>query len=95
MSRFFQQLWVSEQRDPCEIAQKHGLSWAFADYICDMVSSCLDPMIKKNGAWALRRSSPCRAHTRVCILLIYTTFTNFSMKYLVMCKVYTNVGVKK
>ena len=24
--------------------------------------------------------------------LIYTTFTNFSMKYLVMCKVYTDVG---
>ena len=22
----------------------------------------------------------------------YTTFTNFSMKYLVMCKVYTDVG---
>ena len=23
---------------------------------------------------------------------IYTTFTNFSMKYLVMCKVYTDIG---
>ena len=22
----------------------------------------------------------------------YTTFTNFSMKYLMMCKVYTDVG---
>ena len=24
--------------------------------------------------------------------MVYTTFTNFSMKYLVMCKVYTDVG---
>ena len=24
--------------------------------------------------------------------IFYTTFTNFSMKYLVMCKVYTDVG---
>ena len=24
--------------------------------------------------------------------LIYTTFTNFSMKYHLMCKVYTDVG---
>ena len=25
-------------------------------------------------------------------ILYYTTFTNFSTKYLVMCKVYTDVG---
>ena len=29
------------------------------------------------------------------IIVIYTTFTNFSMIYLVMCKVYTDVGVIK
>ena len=29
-------------------------------------------------------------------IYVYTTFTNFSMKYLVMCKVYTDVGgIKK
>ena len=27
-----------------------------------------------------------------CYNSFYTTFTNFSMKYLVMCKVYTNIG---
>ena len=27
--------------------------------------------------------------------VIYTTLTNFSMKYLVMCKVYTDVGGMK
>ena len=26
---------------------------------------------------------------------LYTTFTNFSMEYLVMCEVYTGVGVIK
>ena len=26
------------------------------------------------------------------IVLLYTTFTSFSMKYLTMCKVYTDVG---
>ena len=26
------------------------------------------------------------------ISLLYTTFTNFSMKYHLMCKVYTDVG---
>ena len=26
------------------------------------------------------------------MILIYTTFTNFSMIYIVMCKVYTDVG---
>ena len=26
---------------------------------------------------------------------IYTTFTNFSMKYLLICKVYTDVGGMK
>ena len=33
------------------------------------------------------RWAKCWLHTK-----IYTTFTNFSMKYLVMCKVYTDVG---
>ena len=28
---------------------------------------------------------------RICTIL-YTTFTNFSMKYHLMCKVYTDVG---
>ena len=27
-------LYDSEQRDPCEIAQTHMLSWAFSDHIC-------------------------------------------------------------
>ena len=27
-------LYVSEQRDPHEIAKKHMLSWAFPDHIC-------------------------------------------------------------
>ena len=27
-----------------------------------------------------------------CIILTYTTLTNLSMKYLMMCKVYTDVG---
>ena len=30
--------------------------------------------------------------TKTCGIYIYTTFTNFSMKYHVMCKVYTDVG---
>ena len=29
---------------------------------------------------------------RDMLAFIYTTFTNFSMRYLVMCKVYTDVG---
>ena len=27
-------LYDSKQRDPCEIAQTHMLSWAFSDHIC-------------------------------------------------------------
>ena len=30
---FTSKFWVSEQRDPDEIAQKHMLSWAFTDHI--------------------------------------------------------------
>ena len=41
-----------------------------------------------------------RPHWRHCVvvleqdtfILAYTTLTNFSTKYLVMCKVYTNIG---
>ena len=29
---------------------------------------------------------------QLCKMYIYTTFTNFSTKYLVMCNVYTDVG---
>ena len=28
-------------------------------------------------------------------IVLYTTFTNLSMNYIVMCKVYTDVGGKK
>ena len=47
-----------------------------------------------------KRLSPFSMHERrrqglVCmkdVVKVYTTFTNFSMKYLVMCKVYIDVG---
>ena len=31
-------------------------------------------------------------HDDSIAMIIYTTFTNFSMKYSMMCKVYTDVG---
>ena len=31
----FSKLWVSDSKGPDEIAQKHRLSWAFADHIGD------------------------------------------------------------
>ena len=37
-----------------------------------------------------------RSDKTPCLKIDYTTFTNFSMKYLVMCKVYTDIrGIKQ
>ena len=33
------------------------------------------------------------SHSSNCEMFTYTTFTNFSMKYLVVCMVYTDDGV--
>ena len=42
-------------------------------------------MFIKTGVFACQRLGDVDMH-------IYTTFTNFSMKYHMMCKVYTDVG---
>ena len=39
-----------------------------------------------------RKNSDPLPETHFCFICPYTTLTNFSIKYLAMCNVYTNVG---
>ena len=50
-------------------------------------------MVYKTAAYVhLTPKIPQHVHLKTVCICFYTTFTNFSTKYLVMCKVYTDVG---
>ena len=71
----------NEKKIPCSPILGH-FSWLMIK-LCQ--SHCLSPSIMyKNEAF-------CKVDVNL-IKIDYTTFTNFSMKYLVMCMVYTDDG---
>ena len=47
---------------------------------------------ENNSIFVFWKNTYMRLKFRKQVILHYTTLTNFSTKYLVMCKVYTDVG---